>query len=197
NVSSLVLARASAGRRGRATRAAVGASRARLLRQFVAENLVLAVAGGLASILVSRVGLALLRALAPADVPRLDEAGLPPVVLAFTLAVSLGAGVLLGLAPALRASGRAAGSSLQEADRAGAGPARARVRTGLVIAQTALALVLLVGAGLLVRSFRNLLSVPPGFEPDRLLSVSVFLGPPAYRDLAPQRAFVRDTLAAV
>src|SRR5262249_44761290 len=109
NVSSLVLARASARRREIAIRAAVGASRARLLRQFVAENLVLAVAGGLASVLVSRVGLALLRALAPADVPRLDEAGLPPVVLGFTLAVSLGAGVLLGLAPAFRASGRAAG----------------------------------------------------------------------------------------
>src|SRR5262249_46261814 len=110
---------------------------------------------------------------------------------------SVGAGVLLGLAPAFRASGRAAGSALQETDRAGAGPGRTRVRNGLVIAQTALALVLLVGAGLLVRSFRNLLSVSPGFEPDRLLSVSVFLGPPAYRELAPQRAFVRDTLAAV
>src|SRR5262249_61665502 len=126
NVSSLVLARASARRREIAIRAAVGASRARLLRQFVAENLVLAVAGGLASILVSRVGLALLRALAPADVPRLDAAGLPPAVLAFTLAVSLGAGVLLGLAPAFRASGRAAGSARPGLGRARPGPAPAR-----------------------------------------------------------------------
>jgi putative ABC transport system permease protein len=195
NVANLLLARASAREREVAVRTALGASRWRLARQFVAENMVLAGAGGAFGLLLGRIGIAVLHRVAPDDIPRLEDAGLDPAVLGFALAVSLLTGLVLGVVPALRASQKAPRAALQEGERTSR--VRARLRTALVVAQMALALSLLAGGGLLVQTLRNLLNVPLGFEAERLLSLNVFLGPPRYRELAPQYAFVRDTIAAI
>ena len=195
NVANLLLARASAREREVAVRTALGASRWRLARQFMAENLVLSVAGGALGIVLGRAGVAVLQRLSPGDIPRLEEAGLDGTVLAFALAVSLLAGLLLGLVPVVRASRIAPRASLVEGDRTAG--SRSRLRTALVVVQMAMALTLLVGGGLLVQTVRNLLAVPPGFEARRLLSLSVFLTPPRYRALEPQHAWVRQAVAAV
>jgi putative ABC transport system permease protein len=195
NVANLLLARASAREREVAVRTALGASRWRLARQFMAENLVLALAGGALGIVLGRLGVAVLQRLSPGDIPRLEEAGLDLAVLGFALAVSLLAGLLLGLVPVVRASRAAPRASLGEGDRTAG--TRSRLRSSLVVVQMALALTLLVGGGLLVQTVRNLLSVPPGFESRRLLSLNVFLTPPRYRALEPQHAWVRQAVAAV
>ena len=195
NVANLLLARASAREREVAVRTALGASRWRLARQFMAENLVLSVAGGALGILLGRAGVTVLQHLSPGDIPRLEEAGLDGTVLAFALAVSVLAGLVLGPVPVVRASRMAPRASLVEGDRTAG--SRSRLRTALVVVQMAMALTLLVGGGLLVQTVRNLLAVPPGFEARRLLSLSVFLTPPRYRALEPQHAWVRQAVAAV
>jgi putative ABC transport system permease protein len=197
NVSNLLLARAAARRREVALRAALGASTARLARQFLAENLVLASVSSALGLALARALLPVLRALAPGDVPRLDQARLDPAVLGFTLVVALATGAGLALVPVLQARRCELLPALREGDRGGSAALRSPLRRGLVVLETALALTLLVGGGLLVRSLRNVLAVPPGFDAARVAGASVFLAPPRYRDLASQRAFVRDVLAAV
>jgi putative ABC transport system permease protein len=195
NVANLLLARASAREREVAVRLALGASRGRLARQFVTENLVLGAAGALLGLAIGRAGVAVLLRLSPGDIPRLDEAGLDLAVVGFTMAVSLAASAVLGLAPVIRVSRRGAEAGLQHGDRVAG--TRSRMRASLVVAQMALALTLLAGGGLLVRTLHNLLAVPPGFDAGRLLGVNAFLAPPRYRELGAQYAFVRDALAAV
>src|SRR5918999_4789735 len=174
NVAGLLLARAVQREREVAVRVALGAGRGRILRQFGAESLVLATAGGLAGLVVAFGGLAAIRALGPDTLPRLDELAIGPSVLAFALATTLGAAVVFGIAPAVHATPTdvrarlAAGSA-----RSGAGRPRRRLQNGFVVVQFALALVLLVGAGLLVRSFVSLLRVERGFDPYNVLSVTV------------------------
>ncbi len=174
NVAGLLLARAVQREREVAVRVALGAGRGRILRQLGAESLVLAVAGGLAGLAVAFGGLAAIRALGPATLPRLDEIAIGPSVLVFALATTLGAAIVFGIAPAVHAAPTdvreklAAGST-----RSGSGRPRRRLQNGFVVVQFALALVLLVGAGLLVRSFVSLLRVDRGFDPHNVLAVTV------------------------
>lgn len=165
NVVNLLLARAAARRREIAVRQALGAGRGRLLRQFLAESLVLAVAGGALGVLLAVWGTDALLALKPANLPRLEEIRVSWPVLAFALGVSVAVAGILGLAGALRATGQDVREVLAEGGRTHAGGgANQRLRGVLVTSQVAITLVLLVGAGLLARSFVRLLAVNPGYR---------------------------------
>jgi putative ABC transport system permease protein len=174
NVAGLLLARAVQREREVAVRVALGAGRGRILRQLGAESLVLAVAGGVAGLAVAFGGIAAIRALGPETLPRLDEIAIGPSVLAFALAATLGAAILFGIAPAVHATPSdvrerlAAGSA-----RSGSSRPRRRLQSAFVVVQFALALVLLVGAGLLVRSFVSLLRVERGFDPRGVLTATI------------------------
>ena len=175
NVAGLLLARAVQREREVAVRVALGAGRGRILRQLGAESLVLALAGGLAGLLVAFGGLAAIRALGPGSLPRLDELAIGPSVLAFALATTLGAAVVFGIAPAVHTAPLDVRDKLSagSARSGGSGRPRRRLQNAFVVVQFALALVLLVGAGLLVRSFVSLLRVERGFDPHNVLAVTV------------------------
>jgi putative ABC transport system permease protein len=174
NVASLSLARSVARMREMAVRAALGASAGRIVRQLLAESVLLAAVSGLIGTLLAQAGIRLIRAFGPPDLPRLNEVSLDPRVLGYTLAISLLAGVLVGLAPAVTTIRR----NLSPSGPAGArtvsgGAAARRVRRALVVAEFALAIVLLVGAGLLVRSWWHVTGIDPGFRPDRVLVMEI------------------------
>jgi putative ABC transport system permease protein len=170
NVANLLLARAEARQREIAVRTALGASGARLLRQFLTESLLLAFVGALVGLAFAQGALELLLAANPGSLPRMAEIGLDARVLAFTLAVALATGVLFGLVPALHARTRAFFHALKEGGgRSSAGVGRQTFRRALVVAEVALAAVLVVGAGLLLKSFWTLTRVDPGFEPRGVL----------------------------
>jgi predicted permease len=171
NVSSLQLARASARGREIAVRTALGAGRGRIVRQLLTESLVLAMAGGVAGLLLAKGGMRLLLALSAGQLPRGSDVRLDVTVLAFALGTSLLTGLLFGLVPAWRAS-RGVAQSLREDGRGTAGTDTNRLRSGLVIAEVALAMILVIGAGLMVRSFMALQRVDAGFRPDHLLAVN-------------------------
>ena len=163
NVANLFLVRAEGRQQELAVRAALGASRGRLARELVSESVVLGLAGGLVGLLFARGGIELLRALAPAILPRVDEIGIDPVVLLFTLGVSVLTGLLFGLAPVLR-FGTPSATALKEGGRSASDAAgRHRTRHTLVVAEIALALVLLIVSGLMIRTFVALRQVDPGF----------------------------------
>jgi predicted permease len=170
NVASLLLAKASARGREIAIRAAVGASRGRIVRQLLVESAVLAAMAGAAGLLLAKWGSDALVALAPGDVPRLAESGIDGWVLAFTLGISVIASLLFGLAPAMQISRVDLNETLKQgATRAvGAGKAH-RMRATLVVVEVALSVVLLAGAGLLIRSFVALQGVALGFRPEHVL----------------------------
>jgi len=195
NVANLLLARASARERELAVRTALGAGRARLVRQMLTESVLLAMAGGLTGLLLARWGVRGLVAMAAASFPRVAETEIDPWMLAFTLAVSLGTGLLFGLAPAFRASGAVTGESLKEGGRgASAGMSSERLRRALVAVEVALSLILLAGAGLLMKSFLRLMNVDGGFRADRVLTMHVSLPLAKYPQPAQWRAFYRDLL---
>ena len=171
NVASLLLARASVREREMAVRAALGAGRGRIVRQLLTESIVLALAGGIAGIAVARLGVGALLALSAGQLPRGADVHVDSVVLLFALTLSLATGLLFGLVPALQASRAALQGTLREAGRSVAGSAR-RLRSALVIAEVALAVILVVGAGLMARSFAQLMKVDPGFRPDHLIAVN-------------------------
>src|SRR5918992_3548170 len=174
NVAGLLLARAVQREREIAVRIALGAGRGRILRQLGAESLVLALAGGVAGLAVAFAGLAAIRALGPQTLPRLDELAIGPSILAFALATTLGAAIVFGIAPAVHATPTDVRARLAAGNaRSGAGRSRRRLQSAFVVVQFALALVLLVGAGLLVRSFVSLLRVQRGFDPHNVLAVTV------------------------
>jgi putative ABC transport system permease protein len=176
NVANLLLARATARDREMAVRAALGAGRSRLVRQMLTESLVLAVTGGVLGLLLAWWGVQGLKAAAPPTLPRLDEIGLDPVALGFTAVAVIVTGFLFGIAPALRGSSFALHSTLSTGGRGGIGGGRGeRLRGVLVVAQVALALVLLVGSGLLVRTFARLQQVDLGFDPRNVLTAQVVL----------------------
>ena len=180
NVSNLMLARAAGRRRELALRTALGASRWRVVRQQLTESVLLSVAGGAAGLLLAAWGVDVLAALGAGDIPRSREIGVDGRVLAFTVALSVLTGIAFGLLPALRASRPNLNEVLKDAGRGSSGPGRGRVRSALVVAEIALALTLLAGAGLLIKSFVGLRHVNPGFDPAHVLTLRVDLARSRY-----------------
>ncbi|MEJ2218556.1 MAG: ABC transporter permease, partial [Gemmatimonadota bacterium] len=196
NVANLLLARASSRAREVAVRTAMGAGRLRIVGQMLTESLVIAAAGGLLGLAFSVAGIRGLRAIMPAWFPRVEEVGLDGRVFVFTLLVTALAGVLFGLAPALQSARVDLRDTLTEGGRGGsAGRRHGRLRRGLVVAEMALALVLLIAAGLLVRGFANLRNVDLGFTTDHVLTFSVALPESRYPDKERADRFYRDAQA--
>jgi predicted permease len=188
NVANLLLCRASVRQKEIAIRAAVGASRLRLLRQLLTESVLLALMGGLAGILVALLVIKGLRLFGPENIPRLDEVGIDGFAMAFTFLVSLLTGVAFGLAPALRASRVNLNEVLKDGGRGSTGGGtfgrgHYQIRKLLVISEVALSLVLLIGAGLLIRSYQRISKANPGFRPHNVLSLRLSL--PASRYTTP------------
>jgi putative ABC transport system permease protein len=174
NVAHMLLARGAARRKEIALRVALGASRARVVRQLLTESVLLASAGGLVGLGLAAWMIRTIVALSRDSIPRLETAGLDPRVLAATLAVSFLTGIAFGLVPALQTSRLDLGTSLKEGERgSSSGAGRHRLRRLLMGSEMALALVLLVGAGLMIRTFVALRAVDPGFRPDHVLSAVV------------------------
>ncbi len=197
NVANLLLARAAAREREIAIRAAVGADRRRIVRQLLAESLVLSAAGGAAGLGLALLGIDAVRRFAPATVPRVGQIGINLPVLAFTLGVSLLAPLLFGLLPALRAARIDPNTVLKEGGRGAAesnafGIGRGRLRQALIAAQVALSVVLLIGAGLLIRSYQRITDANPGFDPHHALSFRVALPPFKYRTPESVTAFYQQ-----
>jgi len=176
NVANLLLAHAMARQKETAIRAALGASRFRLVRQFLAESVLLSVLGGSLGLLLAHWGLDLIVALIPGDIPRVEKISIDQTVLVFTLMVSLLTGLVFGLAPALAASKPDLHEMLKEGGRTSTGGiGRNRTLSLLVVSEAALALVLLIGAGLMIHSFLRLNSVNPGVNPENVLTMSIAL----------------------
>ena len=192
NVANLLLIRGEARRRELGIRSALGASRQRLVRQQLTEAGILAVAGGGLGLLVAWGGLRLLLRLAPSTLPRLEQIHLDGAVLLFTLAVSLGTGLVFGLLPAVRAARSSAVTALRESSRASASHAGGRMRRGLVMAEVALAVIMLSSAGVLVRSLLSLSRIDTGFEPAGILTAQINLPPLDYRENAKAIALVQQ-----
>lgn len=195
NVTNLVLARSVARQKELAVRVALGAGRRRLLQQAFTEGLLLAAAGGLLGLLLVQWGVRALVAIAPANVPRLVDIRPDATVLLFTLVVSAVTGLLVAVAPAFAVSSGDVQGALQESGRGTAGSrSRRRLRSALVVVEVALAAVLTIGAGLLLRSFVTLLDVDPGFHVDRLLTLQMNL-PARLATPDARLAFYRDFFA--
>jgi predicted permease len=175
NIAGLLLARAAERQRESAIRAALGAGRLGLVRLYLVESLLLALAGGVAGLLLAALLLAVLKGFLPADTPRLAAAHLDPRVLGFGLALSLLCGLAFGLAPAWQASRGGPAGGLREGGRAGASAAGLRARWVLVALQVMLSVVLLVGVGLLAKSLYEMRGVPLNFRPDSVLTVKIDL----------------------
>ena len=182
NVANLLLARGSARHGELAVRSALGAGRARLVRQLITEAVVLGVFGGVLGLMLAFFGTEALIAARPADLPRLDEIGLDRTVVLFTLGAAILTGLVFGMVPALQATNEHLLRGLQESGRAGGGGRRAeRMRSALVVAEMALAVILLTGSGLLIRSFIELTRVNPGFQPEGAMAIRVTLQGDLYK----------------
>jgi putative ABC transport system permease protein len=191
NAANLLLARAAARRREMAVRAALGASGARLIRQMLAESLLIALLGGGLAMAIAFGGVRALVAWLPAGFPRAAGIHVNAAVFAFTLVIALGAGVLFGLAPALDAARADLPHALREGAHGSLGGGRHRLRAMLVTAEVSLACVLLIGAGLLLRSFVNLLRAGPGFHPEHVLTATVSLPRAQYKPVDTVRFYER------
>ncbi|HJU89464.1 MAG TPA: ABC transporter permease [Gemmatimonadaceae bacterium] len=193
NVANLLLSRAAAREREIGVRLALGATRRRLVRQLLTESVLLAVIGSVLGVLLAWAGLRVLVGIAPADIPRLEQVRLDPFVLGVTLVVAVATGLGFGLVPALQASRPTLVDALREGARGTAGLHGQRVRRVLVGAQVALVVVLLTGAGLLIRSFLELQRVELGFRPENLLTMRVSLPGAKYQPPA-RAAFFNNLL---
>jgi predicted permease len=195
NFANLLLARSATRQRELAIRAALGARSGRLIRQMLTESVSLSLLGGATGLLFAWWSLHVLIALKPADVPRLADVSMDASVLVFTFAVSLLTGALFGLFPAFNAAFLAPHAKLKEDARTTSGAASGvRLRGILVVSQIALAFVLLIGAGLMIRSFEQLQQVDPGFHPESLLTMRVELPEARYREPFQQRQFRQQLL---
>ena len=197
NVASLLLARATTRRKEIAIRGALGGARSRLVRQLLTESLLLAFIGGASGLVVATLGVRFLVGSGPDWVPRLAEAGLQLDVLGFALGATVVCGILFGLAPALRATRVDLQTELRDGGRGSRGVVRDHVRAALIVTEIAVALVLLVSAGLLIRSANRLQQIAPGFEPSGVTMMRVALPPDRYDSaLVIQRGFT-DIVAAM
>lgn len=200
NVANLLLGRATARRQETAVRLSLGATRGRLVRQLLTESLVLSLAGGLVGLTAAVLGTrAIVRSLPPTvQLPRLDTISVDGRVLAFTLAITILTGILFGLVPALSASRPDLQGALRSVSRGStAGSSTMRLRNGLVVAQVALALMLLVGAGLLMRSFQMLQAVDTGVDPRGVLTLRMSLGGESYGTGEARRGLLGQLLPAL
>ncbi len=198
NVASLLLARGASRRKEIALRFAMGASRGRIVAQLLTESLVLALAGGLCGIVVARLAIALVRRFGPQSIPQLRDVALDGRVLLFALAVAVATGLVFGILPALHISGSGLNSVLSETSRGGTTSRAGRaLRSTLVVAEVALAVLVLIGSGLLVRSFLRLRAVDPGFQPANLLTLRLPLVGGRNSALDRRIPFIHQALARV
>jgi putative ABC transport system permease protein len=197
NVANLLLARGTVRQKEMAIRAALGAPRARLVRQLLTESFVLAAAGGALGAVLALWGVAGLVAASPLEIPRLNAVRVDRGVLLFTTVVSMATGILFGLAPALYLSRADAGDTLKDAGRGSSGIRTARTRQMLVVAEIALSLVLLTSAGLLVRSLVKLQHVDPGFVAEHAVTTDLGLPEARYPDAASRIAFYQRLLDGI
>lgn len=196
NIAGLLLSRALGRRTEMAVRAALGATRSRLVRQMMAEAMILALAGGVLALVLAPAGMSALQSLLPATVAAPETSGGDPKLLAFAFALAVATGVMFSLVPALQTARGSLAQELQRGGRAGIG-GRAFARDALVVGQIAVALVLLVGAGLLLRTLANLRGIDVGFRPDRLLTMRTTLPVPKYQNPNDRLAFYDRVLAGV
>src|SRR5262245_413017 len=193
NVANLLLARAAARRKEMAMRLALGAGRFRVVRQLLTESMMLALAGGVLGLLLAVWGIELLVRLAPNSLPRMEEISVDPRALGFTALVTLLTGIIFGLAPALQTSKVGLNVTLTETGwQASGGVGARRLRGALVVAEVALSLSLLVGAGLLLKSFRRLMEVDSGFDARNVLTLRLRLPDMKYRDAAQATGFLKE-----
>ncbi|HMJ25896.1 MAG TPA: ABC transporter permease [Pyrinomonadaceae bacterium] len=197
NVANLMLARATTRRREIALRLALGASRWRIVRQLITESVMLALAGGAFGVLLATWGIKLLSRLNVGELSRLDEVSIDGRVLGFTFLITLVVGIVSGLFPALQNSRLSLNEALKEGDRISSAGAGGRLRRSLVAVEVALALMLLVGAGLTVKSFNRLTSVEPGFNPQNVLTFRLRLPDAKYKEASQTFAFCREAMSRV
>jgi putative ABC transport system permease protein len=197
NVANLLLARASARKREFATRAALGAGRSQIIRQLLTESLVLSLSGGLLGLILGFAGVRLLISISPGGIPRLGEGGsavtLDPNILLFTLGISIFTGVLFGLFPAVGVSRPNLAATLNESgSRSGISFRSSKLRSALVVSEMALALILVIGAALLIRTFLKLQAVDPGFDPHNVLTMAMSISGDRFQKTMPVAQVIRD-----
>jgi putative ABC transport system permease protein len=198
NVANLFLSRVTAQAREMAIRTALGAGRLRLIRQLLTQSMLLASLGGALGVLLAFWGTNVLLKLAPRNIPRLYEAGIDLPVLAFVILTSLVTGLIFGLAPALQISRPDLNESLKDASRTSTGAAYgSRLRSVLVVAEVAIAMVLVIGAGLLIQSFRRIQSIEPGFRAEKVLAMDIAPPPLKYREPFARVAFFQQVMERV
>lgn len=198
NVASLILGRAATRGRELAVRVALGASRTRIVRQILSESIVLALAGGVAALVVANFGLRALLRLVPSNVPRTDDVHLDGWALLFTFVIALVTGLVFGLIPAWHAARNDPQDSLRESGARSTGSsAQARVRNVLVVGEVALALMLLTGAGLMIRTFANLMRTDAGFDPSHQLAAEIWLTGSRYDTATTVSAYYRDLTSRI
>ncbi len=198
NVANLLLVRAAARRKEFAIRTALGSSRRRLIRQLLTESLLLSLIGGMCGLFLAGWGVEAIIGISASSIPRADEIGINGTVLCFTLILSIVTGLLFGILPAIRSSNRNFGEALKEGGKGSAGGVlNHRLLRLMVVAEVSLALVLLVAAGLLVRSFITINQVDPGFDQKQVLSMAVSLSQNKYPDVEKQSVFFEKALARV
>jgi predicted permease len=204
NIANLLLARALGRQREMALRMALGAGRFRMVRQMLTEALVLSFISGVAGVLAAKLTLSFIIRFVPASVPRLAEVGVDQTVLLFALLISIFTGIIFGLAPAFQAMKADMTAAIREgAQGSGSSAKTFRLRSLLIVSELALAVVLMVGAGLLLRTFWGLLQENPGFNPSRVVTASVYLPVPndpkmdVYADFSKRTSFIRDVIQRV
>jgi len=197
NVANMLLARATARHREIAVRSALGAARSRLVRQFLTESVLLAIAGGSLGLVLARYGTGIIETIGSQAFPQLGGINMDGRVMTFTLAVTLLTGIVFGLAPALFASRLDMNTALKEGSRTGQGPGRNPLRAALVVSEVAMSVVLLAGAGLLIKSVSRLRDVDPGFKSANLLTMDLSLPSIRYPKPASQAAFYRSLVEGI